>query len=154
MGQQVIEHAATSSAAPATVFALLRDGSTWPTWSPLGSFELKEPGDGSPEGVGAIRLFTTGRSKSLEQVVTVRPDEEFSYILLDGLPLRDYQAVITVTPAPGAETGSCITWRSTFYAKRPGTAFIYRLALGRFLGRTVAGLAAAADALASSSGAL
>ena len=30
---------------------LLADGSTWPDWSPLGSFELIEPGDGSPEGM-------------------------------------------------------------------------------------------------------
>ncbi len=148
MGQQVIEHTATTSADPATVFALLRDGSTWPNWSQLGAFELREPGDSSPEGLGAVRLFTTGRHQSLEKVVTVRPDEEFSYTLLEGLPLRDYRAVITLT-GTGAGPGTTIRWRSTFRAARPGTGWIYRLALGRFIGKTVAGLATAAAAIAS-----
>ncbi len=61
MGQQVIERTVTTDADPTAVYALLADGSTWPEWSPLGSFTLVEPGDGTPEGLGAVRLFTTGR---------------------------------------------------------------------------------------------
>ena len=60
MGLQVIEHELTAKAPPATVFALLLDGSTWPSWSPIDSFELVEKGDGDPEGVGAVRIFRTG----------------------------------------------------------------------------------------------
>jgi hypothetical protein len=148
MSKQVIEHSVTTPAPPAAVFPLLEDGSTWPEWSPLGSFELIEPGDGSPEGLGAVRLFTTGRHKSLEKVVVTRPDEEFSYVLLDGLPLRDYQAVITLVPADNGHK-TTITWRSTFRAKVPGTGWIYRLALGKFIGRTVQGLGDAAARLAA-----
>ena len=70
MAQQVIDETVTTEADPASVYALLADGSTWPEWSPLGSFELIEPGEGSPEGLGAVRLFTTGRHKSRERVVT------------------------------------------------------------------------------------
>jgi uncharacterized protein YndB with AHSA1/START domain len=141
MAQQVIEHTATTSAAPAAVFALLVDGSTWPSWSPIGSFDLLEPGDGSPEGVGAVRLFTTGRSKSRERVVTVQPNEVFSYVLEHGLPIKGYQAVVTLTPT--SEGGTAINWRSTFTAKVPGTGWIYQRALGTFIGKTVEGLAAA-----------
>ncbi len=61
MGQQVIERTVTTGADPSAVYALLADGSTWPEWSPLGSFTLVEPGDDTPEGLGAVRLFTTGR---------------------------------------------------------------------------------------------
>ena len=57
MGQKVIEHEMTAKAPPETVFALLVDGSTWPDWSPIGSFELVEKGNGDPEGVGAVRIF-------------------------------------------------------------------------------------------------
>ena len=142
MAQQVIEHTARSAAAPDAVYDLLADGSTWPTWSPLGSFELLQPGDGVPEGLGAVRLFTTGRHKSRERVVERRPGEVFSYVLEAGLPLRDYRAVITLTPAGG---GTAIGWRSTFRAKVPGTGWLYRWQLGKFIGRTVAGLAAAGD---------
>lgn len=49
MGQQVIDENALSGGAPAEVYALLADGSTWPEWSPIGSFTLLEPGDGAPE---------------------------------------------------------------------------------------------------------
>jgi hypothetical protein len=144
MPQQVIDQRATTTGDPDAVYALLRDGSTWPEWSPLGSFELLDPGTpepGSPEGIGAIRLFTTGRHKSKERVVESEPGEVFSYVLLKGLALRDYRAVITMT-ATG--DGTAIRWRSTFRPKVPGTGWMYRRQLGAFIGRTVQGLATAA----------
>ncbi len=142
MAEQVIDRQATTAGDPASVYALLADGSTWPSWSPLGSFELLEPGDAQPEGLGAVRLFTTGRHKSRERVVQREPGRAFSYVLEAGLPLRDYRAAVTLTPGDG---GTRIAWRSTFRPKVPGTGWIYRRALGTFIGRTVEGLAAAAD---------
>jgi hypothetical protein len=147
MGEQVIEHTVTSAAEPAAVFALLADGSTWPKWSPLDSFELLEPGDGTPEGVGAVRLFSTGRIKSRERVVECRPDEVFSYVLEKGLPVRDYVAVITLRPTEG---GTRIQWRSTFRAKVPGSGGLYQRQLGKFIKETVEGLAQAAAARTTS----
>ncbi len=142
MAQQVIDRTATTRAAPAAVYALLADGATWPQWSPIGSFDLIEPGDGSPEGVGAVRLFTTGRVKSREGVVERRPGEVFSYVLESGVAVRDYLAVVTLTPVDGG--GTSIRWRSTFRPKVPGSGWIYRRQLGGFIGQTVARLAAAA----------
>ena len=143
MGQQVIQRTVTTGADPSAVYALLADGSTWPEWSPLGSFTLVEPGDDTPEGLGAIRLFTTGRHTSRERVVERRPGEAFGYVLEAGLALRDYRAVVTLTPT--ASGGTSINWRSTFRAKVPGSGWIYRRQLGEFIGETVAGLAVAAD---------
>jgi hypothetical protein len=142
MGTHEIDVTATTRSDPASVYALLADGSTWPEWSPIDAFELIAPGDGTPEGLHAVRLFTTGRHKSREQVVECRPGERFAYVLQKGLPLRDYKAVITLTPS-GA--GTVITWRSTFRAKVPGTGGIYRRELGKFIQRTVDALAAASD---------
>ena len=96
-------------------------------WSPLGTFELIAPGEGVPEGLGAVRLFTTGRHTSRERVVTCEPGRVFAYELEAGLPLRDYRAVVTL--APGAN-GTTINWRSTFRAKVPGTGGLYRRELG------------------------
>ena len=127
MAEQVIDHTATTRADPLTVYALLADGSTWPEWSPIGAFELLDPGDGSPEGLGAVRLFTTGRHRSRERVVACRPPESFSYVLEAGLAVRDYRAVVTLTPVDG---GTSINWRSTFRAKVPGTGPLYRRQLG------------------------
>lgn len=138
MAQKVIEHEVTTTASPAVVFALLADGSTWPQWSPIGSFELVERGDGLPEGVGAVRIFRTGRVSSKERVVAARPNEVFSYELISGLALRDYRAVIELH---GSGSGTTIHWRSTFRAKVPGMGWIYQRQLGRFIGRVVNGLA-------------
>jgi uncharacterized protein YndB with AHSA1/START domain len=143
MALQVIEHERTTSAPPETVFRLLVDGSTWPDWSPLGSFELVEPGDGSPEGVGAVRIFRTGRHSTRERVVEVQPTTRFSYELVSGMAIRDYRAEVTLWATEG---GTVIRWRSTFRAKVPGTGAIYQKALGSFIGKTVDGLAAKASA--------
>jgi polyketide cyclase/dehydrase/lipid transport protein len=142
MGLQVIDRNAVSGADPAAVWGLLADGSTWPEWSPIGAFELLEPGDGTPEGLGALRLFTTGGVKSRERVVERRPGEVFSYVLESGLAVRDYEAVVTLTPSG---PGTAINWHATFRAKVPGSGWLYRRQLGAFIGRTVDGLATAAE---------
>jgi Polyketide cyclase / dehydrase and lipid transport len=142
MAQQVIDETVMTQADAASVYALLADGSTWPQWSPLGSFELIEPGQGTPEGLGAVRLFTTGRHRSRERVVTCQPGEVFAYELEAGLPLQDYKAVITLLQGGG---GTTINWHSTFRPKVPGTGWLYRRELGKFIRKTVEGLAAAAD---------
>jgi hypothetical protein len=141
MALQVIDETVTTGADPAAVYALLADGATWPDWSPLGAFELLEPGAGTPEGLGAVRLFTTGRHRSRERVVTCEPGEAFAYELEAGLPLRDYKAVVTLT---ATADGTSINWRSTFRPQIPGTGWLYRRELGKFIRRTVEGLAATA----------
>jgi hypothetical protein len=142
MAQQVVHEMATTAAGPDAVYELLADGSTWPGWSPIGSFELLERGDGSPEGLGAVRRFTTGRSRSTERVVERRPGERFSYVLVSGLAIRNYRADVSLAPAPG---GTTITWHSTFRSKVPGTGGIYRRALAKFIGQCVDGLARASE---------
>jgi hypothetical protein len=142
MAEQVIDRTATTSGDPKAVYALLADGSTWPEWAPIDSFELIEPGDGSPEGLGAIRLFRTGRHASRERVVERKTGHAFAYVLEAGLALRGYKAAMTLSPAAGG--GTTINWRSTFRPKVPGTGWVYRRELGRFIGETVDGLARAA----------
>jgi Polyketide cyclase / dehydrase and lipid transport len=141
MAQQVIDETVTTSGDAASVYALLADGSTWPDWSPIDAFDLIAPGEGTPEGLGAVRLFTTGRHKSRERVITCQPGQVFAYELQKGLPLRGYKAVVTLLPGV---SGTTINWRSTFQAKVPGTGWLYRRELGKFIRRTVEGLAVAA----------
>ena len=42
-------------------------------------------------------------------------------------------------------TPTAVWWHSTFRAEVPGTGWLYRRQLGAFIGRTVLGLAAAAE---------
>jgi hypothetical protein len=133
-----------TAGSPEATFAALADESSWPDWSPMDSGELERPGPADPHGVGAIRRFRTGRSVSRERVVALDPPGPdapgaLGYELLSGLPIRDYRARVELTPRDG---GTEIRWRSTFHAKVPFTGWIYRLALGRFIGQVADGLAA------------
>jgi uncharacterized protein YndB with AHSA1/START domain len=128
----------TTSAPAATVYALLRDGASWPVWSPIGSFELRAEGAGEPEGVGAIRAFRTGLTTSVERIVELVPDRRLSYVLERGLPIAGYRADVDLTPAGD---GTEIRWHSTFHATVPGTGWLYHGLLQRFITRCAEGLA-------------
>lgn len=128
-----------TAAGAATVYGLLRDGSTWPDWSAIDSFELEREGEGEPEGVGAIRIFRNGRFSGRDEVTGFEPNRRFSYIHLNGLPVRDYRAEVALEPTNG---GTKIHWHVSFSAKVPGTGWLVHLALTRFIRRAVQGLAA------------
>jgi Polyketide cyclase / dehydrase and lipid transport len=139
MFEQTISKRAWTAASASEVYALLRDGATWPVWSPLESFRLEQEGPEGGESLGAIRVFTTGRATSREEIVVLDPDRTFGYALLSGLPLNGYRALVDLVPRDG---GTEIHWHSTFRAKLPGTGGLYRRFLGAFIQKCVDGLAA------------
>jgi len=124
---------------PTAVYRLLQDGSTWPDWSPIGSFHLERQGSDGGETEGAIRVFKTGTVRSREQLVELRADESFSYVALSGLPIRAHRADVELTAHNG---GTAIVWREAFDPKVPGTGPALRWFLHRFVQRCADGLAA------------
>ena len=141
MGRQHVEATAWSSAPPSAVYGLLVDGSTWPTWSGHDKAEIVERGEGDGDGVGAVRVLHRGRTRSREQIVELVPDRRLGYVLLSGLPLRDYRANVDLAPE---RDGTTIRWTSDFAAKVPGTGPIFRVALTRFMAAAAGGLASRA----------
>lgn len=129
---------AHSPAPAARLFELLCDSRTWPEWSPIERASLEQPGEHGT--LGEIRRFETGRTVSREQVVEVVPDRRLSYVLLSGLPLVDYRADIDLIETAD---GTTVRWSSSFRPGRPGSGWLYKLILRRFLQRMVEGLAAA-----------
>jgi hypothetical protein len=140
---QVSAHA---RAAPAVVFGLLADGTSWPRWSPIESFQLERAGDPPPEGPGAIRVFRRGRTTGRDQIVEVIPGRRLGYVSLSGLPVRDYRATVDLQPTHG---GTDIRWRASFLPRIPGTGWLLERGLGRFLDQCARGLAAHAASLPS-----
>jgi hypothetical protein len=138
MGLQEIDVRVTTTAPASTVYALLRNGASWPVWSPIGSFELREAAADEPEGIGAVRVFRTGRVHSVERIVELVPDRRFGYALEHGLPITGYRADVDLTTSG---TGTEIRWHSTFRGTVPGTAWFCRLVLARFIKRCAEGLA-------------
>jgi hypothetical protein len=136
---QEIDERAHSAAPPKRVFALLADVHSWPRW---GSFDAAEVESGS--GLGEVRRLTTGRVRNRERVVAFEPSRLFAYELLKGLPIRDYRAEVTLTPA--ADGGTDIRWHSTFKGKLPGLGPAIAFTLRTFIARTAEELARGAEA--------
>jgi hypothetical protein len=146
MKQYEIETTARTSADADVVYALLRDGSTWPEWTTIDAFELERPAADEPEGVGAIRKFRSGRYTIHERVLELVPGRRFSYGMVSGMPLREYRADIELEPA---EDGTTIRWRSSFTPKIPGTGRLTHRRLTAITEGFAHGLAAHAAARVS-----
>jgi Polyketide cyclase / dehydrase and lipid transport len=143
MKRQTIDVRAVSAAPPSAVWALLADVTTWKQWAPFDESVLERPGSDDPNGVGAIRRFTRGRGRvSREAVVAFEPETHFAYTLVEGLPIHDYRADVTL--AANGAGGTDIRWRSTFEPDRPGTGWLMRVVLQRFVAQVADALAGAA----------
>src|SRR3954471_6117572 len=143
MARQRIEHRAITTADPATVYALLRVGATWPEWGPVDSVELEREGTSEREGVGAVRVLRTGRVTGRDTIVELVEDRRFSYTHESSLPVKDYRGDVDLEPVEG---GTEVRWVSEFSPKFPGTGALVRRGLDGFIARLVDGLAARATA--------
>ncbi len=148
MARQRIEHRATTTAQPATVYALLRDGATWPEWAPIDAFELEREGAGEREGVGAVRVLRSGRVTGRDTISELVENRRFAYTHESSLPVKNYHGAVDLEPADGG--GTAIRWVSEFDPKITGTGALVRRALDGFIAKVVTGLAerATADAAA------
>ena len=140
-GSIKVSASAQSKEPPSAVFALLKDGTTWPRWTFFKSFELERPGQDEPMGIGAIRVFSTALTRSREETVELVPDKRLSYIVLSGFPFLNYRADVDLTPVEGG--GTSIVWLASFDPKYPGTGWFWRLFMIAVLRKTATDLAAA-----------
>lgn len=149
MRRYQIDVTADTEADPATVYALLRAGATWPQWSVIDSFELEREGEGEPEGIGAVRLLRNGRILGHDEITGFTKDRSFSYAHTSSMPVRDYRGEVTLTPTG---TGTTIHWRVSYFPKYFGIGWFLHRALTRFITQLTRGLAGYATAKAGSIG--
>ena len=119
-----------SCARPSTIFALLDDAKTWPSWSVVQSVTFDAPGDELQRRVGIRRTFNTGPFHVYEEVVQREPDRRIDYILLKGMPMKDYRGRIDLVPEAD---GTRIEWTSSFRPKYPGTGWFWRMFMTKVL---------------------
>jgi Polyketide cyclase / dehydrase and lipid transport len=130
-----IQKTAITTADPATVYGMLLDGPGWTRWSPIDSVELEN----GAEGVGQVRVLTSGRVTGRDTVDELIPERRFAYRNeSEQIPVRNYRGVVDLQPADG---GTAITWTSTFDPKYPGTGWLVRRGLEKFIGEMTDGLA-------------
>ena len=136
--RQIDVNARTTASADA-VFQLLADGTTWPNWAPIDSFELEREGDPPPEGVGAVRVFKRGRVTGRDEIVEIVPGRRLGYVSISGLAIKDYRANVDVEDDD--TDGATIRWRASFFPKIPGTGRLLQRGIQRFLQQCADGLA-------------
>ena len=134
---------AKSRARASSVYRLLLDGQTWPSWMGVHSVETQRkhgerrpPND--PDRVGDVRRIQTGRYVNHEEIVELVPDTRFRYTIVDGM-LRGYKGDVTLTKL--ADGGTAIEWTASFQMSIPGAGWLMKLYLTRFMQRAVNNLA-------------
>jgi hypothetical protein len=133
-----IDVEAHSAAPPERLWALLVDARTWPSWAPFDDAVVEQG-----EGVGELRRFKAGRVTTRERVTVLEPPRRFGYELVSGLPIRGYNASVSLVDDPAG--GTRLRWRSSFAARLPGTGWLLRRRLGAFIVEAANGLARAAE---------
>lgn len=136
--RQRVEIEVHTPADAATLYALLRNGASWPVWSPIESFTLERVGMDEPEGIGAIRILRKGRVNGRDLITELVPGRRFGYRHFSALPVRDYRGEIDLEPDAG---GTRIRWCTSFLPRWPGTGWLLRLGIHRFISQCARGLA-------------
>jgi hypothetical protein len=105
-----IEHTAHSAAPRARVWDRLADLERWHEWGPWTETRL----DGDVRTMVSERKRLTGKPYVIrERVIGLVPETtEFEYLLLDGLPVKNYSAVVRLADAP--DGGTEIHWGASF----------------------------------------
>lgn len=135
MAVQDIDVRATTTAPAERVWGLLDDSLSWPTWTPIETARILEPR--GCDGLGEVRSFVTGRVTVKEEVVERSAAERLSYVLLEGLAVRDYRAEISLLTGGGQTE---IRWHTTFRPRVPGSGWLYGRALRKATEGFVEGL--------------
>lgn len=136
-----------SAASPATVFALLADGTTWPDWGRWEAFELVVPDAAGGQGPGSEHVLVSrsfGRTtRARERVTALEPGRLLEYRLLAGMPMRNYVGRVVLT---GDGAGTRLEWSATFDGAGRGQGWLYQRVLQWFIADAVERLAVAAEA--------
>ena len=117
--EHTVEGHATSAAGAGAVWSLLADTAGWTGWAGFDEARRTRDGAPEPEGVGAHRLFLSGKVRNEEEIVRFEPGKALGYKVIAGnLPFREYRSEVTLDPA--ADGGTSIRWRSTYRAEVAG----------------------------------
>jgi carbon monoxide dehydrogenase subunit G len=114
---QKVEKSITIKAAPAKVWAIVKDFGNMQTWHPgIASDKLEQKKDDNGE-MATFRTLTLKSGGEINEKLRAADDAamKLKYEIVSGVaPVADYNAVMTVTAGPGAGE-STVTWVGRFY---------------------------------------
>jgi len=109
MTQLHVEAEGVARAAPPVVWELVANADSYCQWGPWSASGYRSPGD--QNGVGAIRWFRYGRTTTVERVLESEPPRRLVYTVVQGIPVRNYRAEVTLTPEG---QGTRIRWSASW----------------------------------------
>jgi hypothetical protein len=146
MDQLHTEAEQTSWATPEAIWALVADATRYPEWGPWSAGGYRRPGDTSPRGPGAVQWLRSSRRAylrhvtSIEKILVAEEGRRLAYTVIGGIPVRNYLAEVTLTPAG---EGTRVRWAATWDDTLAGR-IVWR-SLHKLYPEIVAGLIAAAE---------
>ena len=146
MGQLQVAAEQTTRAAPEAVWELISDARQYPQWGPRSAGGYRHYGDTTPYGAGAVQWQRSSRRyglrhvTSIEKILEAEEGRRLVYTVIGGIPVRNYRAEVTLTPA---DDGTLIRWAATWDATMAGR--LVWQALRTFYPRMLADLVTAAE---------
>jgi Polyketide cyclase / dehydrase and lipid transport len=132
----------TVAARPETVFDLFTDHRNYAEITPIRSSELEREGDPPPNGVGAIRALRLVGPPIREEMTGYDRPTHFSYRMLSGVPVREYDATVNLAPV---DRGTALSYRVTVTPAIPALGFAVGWAIGAGLRVLLRGLVSEAE---------
>jgi uncharacterized protein YndB with AHSA1/START domain len=142
MSQLHVEADGDTSADPAAVWALVSNANRYPEWGPWNNGGYRPPADG-PSQVGSVQWFRYGRrTTSVERILEIDEGRSVAYTVIDGLPVKNYRAEVTLTASPSG--GTHIRWVADWDSSLIGR--VVQRKLQQVYREVITALVAAADA--------
>ena len=111
MSQLRVEAEGITSADPEAVWSLVADANGYPSWGPWNDGGYQPAAEG-PSRKGSVQWFRYGRHTTVEEILEVDEPRRLVYTVLRGMPVRNYRAEVTLTPA--APKGTSVRWTATW----------------------------------------
>jgi len=130
----------TFAAPRAAVWAAYTDHLAWNDWAHIGKVRLERKGHPSPNGVGCVRVISSGGISVREEVLRFDEPEKMTYrVVRGGLPIKNHLGEVLFDEDGCGNT--IVTWRCRFESRIPGLGFVWRAIITKVFRDTLAGLA-------------
>jgi uncharacterized protein YndB with AHSA1/START domain len=124
MAQLRVEAEGVARAAPEIVWELVANADRYSEWGPWSASGYENLGTRAPDSAGVIRWMRYGRTTTVEKVLESERPRRLVYTVVNGIPVRNYRAEVTLSPAG---EGTHIRWTASWDRTLPGRVVHGRL---------------------------
>ena len=114
------------------------DHVSWADWGRIGKVRLEREGTPAPNGVGCMRVISSGGISVYEEVMEFEPPRRMTYrVVRGGLPIKNHLGEVLFEEHGRA---TLVTWRCRFESRIPGLGFLSRAIINKVFRDVLAAL--------------